>query len=444
MLALAAGAVCAARRACSTRRVRAGEPSGVGASLDELVIYELHVGTFTPEGTFDGVVARLAELRELGVTAIELMPVATFPGERGWGYDGVYIYAPHRGLRRARRARPPRRRRARARARRDPRRRLQPPRPRRRARRRVRPVLHRPATQTFWGDAIDYSPARRPRVGDPERRAVGPRLPRRRAAARRDARDLRRRRAARARGARRARPRGRPDALVIAEMEIGDLRADRGLGPRRAVGRRVPPRAARPAHRRARRLLRRLRQPSPASRALYSAPRERLVFCSQNHDQVGNRALGDRPRADELRAPCGRSAIRARRRRCSSWARSTASDGRSSSSPTTTTRRSPRRRAPDASASSARFAAFAGDDVPDPQDPETFVRSTLRPDLGDPSLTDLYTRLIALRRHPVTAVELDEESGIVRVRRGGCEALLNFSGSEQHGVAPLGVLLRAA
>jgi len=66
-----------------------------GVSLDDLVIYELHVGTFTEDGTFDAVVPRLAALRELGVTAIELMPVATFPGERGWGYDGLYIYAPH-------------------------------------------------------------------------------------------------------------------------------------------------------------------------------------------------------------------------------------------------------------------------------------------------------------------------------------------------------------
>jgi maltooligosyltrehalose trehalohydrolase len=63
--------------------------------LDELVLYELHVGTFSPEGTFDGVVPRLAGLRELGVTAIELMPVATFPGNRGWGYDGLYPFAPH-------------------------------------------------------------------------------------------------------------------------------------------------------------------------------------------------------------------------------------------------------------------------------------------------------------------------------------------------------------
>ncbi len=63
--------------------------------LDELVLYELHVGTFTQAGTFDAIVPELRRLRELGVTAIELMPVATFPGERGWGYDGVYTYAPH-------------------------------------------------------------------------------------------------------------------------------------------------------------------------------------------------------------------------------------------------------------------------------------------------------------------------------------------------------------
>ena len=66
-----------------------------GLTLDELVIYELHVGTFSDAGTFDGVIPRLDALRELGVTAIELMPVATFPGERGWGYDGLYTYAAH-------------------------------------------------------------------------------------------------------------------------------------------------------------------------------------------------------------------------------------------------------------------------------------------------------------------------------------------------------------
>jgi maltooligosyltrehalose trehalohydrolase len=58
---------------------------GPELDLSELVIYELHVGTFSAEGTFDGVVPRLRELRELGITAIELMPVATFPGNRNWG-----------------------------------------------------------------------------------------------------------------------------------------------------------------------------------------------------------------------------------------------------------------------------------------------------------------------------------------------------------------------
>jgi maltooligosyltrehalose trehalohydrolase len=65
-----------------------------GIEMADFVIYELHVGTFTPEGTFDAVIPRLAALRELGITAIELMPVAQFPGERNWGYDGVQLYAP--------------------------------------------------------------------------------------------------------------------------------------------------------------------------------------------------------------------------------------------------------------------------------------------------------------------------------------------------------------
>ncbi len=64
-----------------------------GVPRDELVIYELHVGTFTPEGTFDAIIPRLGSLRELGITAIELMPLAQFPGPRNWGYDGVHPFA---------------------------------------------------------------------------------------------------------------------------------------------------------------------------------------------------------------------------------------------------------------------------------------------------------------------------------------------------------------
>ncbi|WP_072621542.1 malto-oligosyltrehalose trehalohydrolase [Spirulina major] len=61
-------------------------------ALDHYIIYELHVGTFTPAGTFDAIITRLEDLKNLGVNAIELMPVAPFPGTRNWGYDGVYLY----------------------------------------------------------------------------------------------------------------------------------------------------------------------------------------------------------------------------------------------------------------------------------------------------------------------------------------------------------------
>ena len=75
-----------------------------GIPLESMIIYELHVGTFTPEGTFEAMISRLKDLRELGVNAIELMPIAQFPGDhppgenhqghdyRNWGYDGAYLY----------------------------------------------------------------------------------------------------------------------------------------------------------------------------------------------------------------------------------------------------------------------------------------------------------------------------------------------------------------
>ncbi len=63
--------------------------------LSSAIIYELHVGTFTAEGTFEAAIERLPHLVELGVTHVELMPVAEFSGDRGWGYDGVDLYAPH-------------------------------------------------------------------------------------------------------------------------------------------------------------------------------------------------------------------------------------------------------------------------------------------------------------------------------------------------------------
>lgn len=71
-----------------------GEWGGRGAG--DLVVYEVHVGTFSPEGTFAGATERLDLLRDLGITVVELMPLADFPGERNWGYDGVSLYAPSR------------------------------------------------------------------------------------------------------------------------------------------------------------------------------------------------------------------------------------------------------------------------------------------------------------------------------------------------------------
>ena len=64
-----------------------------GVVLAEMIIYELHVGTFTQAGTFAAIISQLNQLKELGINAIEIMPVAQFPGERNWGYDGVYPYA---------------------------------------------------------------------------------------------------------------------------------------------------------------------------------------------------------------------------------------------------------------------------------------------------------------------------------------------------------------
>ena len=65
-----------------------------GRPWEETIIYELHIGTFTPEGTFRAAIDKLDALVELGITALEIMPVADFPGRRNWGYDGVYLFAP--------------------------------------------------------------------------------------------------------------------------------------------------------------------------------------------------------------------------------------------------------------------------------------------------------------------------------------------------------------
>jgi maltooligosyltrehalose trehalohydrolase len=69
------------------------DASWQGMNLQDMIMYELHVGTFTPEGTFESIIPRLGDLKELGINTIEIMPVAQFPGERNWGYDGVLPFA---------------------------------------------------------------------------------------------------------------------------------------------------------------------------------------------------------------------------------------------------------------------------------------------------------------------------------------------------------------
>jgi maltooligosyltrehalose trehalohydrolase len=66
-----------------------------GLPLHDYIIYELHIGTFTQEGTFDAAIARLDDLTNLGITAVEIMPVSPFPGNRNWGYDGTYPFGVH-------------------------------------------------------------------------------------------------------------------------------------------------------------------------------------------------------------------------------------------------------------------------------------------------------------------------------------------------------------
>ena len=81
----------AAFRPSSSHRLDNGWRGSNGANL---VVYELHVGTFTPEGTFAAVIPKLDALRDLGINCVELMPIGEFPGSRSWGYDGVFPFAP--------------------------------------------------------------------------------------------------------------------------------------------------------------------------------------------------------------------------------------------------------------------------------------------------------------------------------------------------------------
>ena len=312
-----------------------------------------------PRARSTRIVPRLDELAELGVTALELMPVAQFPGERNWGYDGVFPFAVQHSLRRPGRPQAARRRL-----------------PRGAASRSCLDVVYNhlgpegnvlarfgpyftDRYRTPWGAAINMDGRGSDDVRalpDRKRPALPGRVPRRRAAARRGPRDRRPvgrplpRRACRphAGAVRAARTAAAPDRRERSERSPhGHRPRRRRLRAGRAVERRLPPLPARAPDRRARRLLRGLRPARPTwprpdreafvydgARSAFRGRRHgapargmhgrRFVVFSQNHDQVGNRLQGDRLAATA--AFDGRQA--GRRRRAARAVRAPALHGR--------------------------------------------------------------------------------------------------------------------
>jgi maltooligosyltrehalose trehalohydrolase len=431
-------------------------------SLDELVIYELHIGTFSPEGTFAGAIPYLAGLAELGVTAIEIMPVAEFPGGHGWGYDGVYLSAaqssyggPH-GLLELISA----------------------------AHAVGLAVLldvvynHVGASgvqaleaygpyftekyETPWGRAINYDDAE----CDPVREWVlqsacgwvadfgidGLRLDAIHAIFDSSAEHIVEAVARRVHAV-------RQDAWVIAESGLNDPRVMR---PRSRGGYGCDAAWADDFHHALRTLVsderdgyyaefgtvadlakayhrphvhdgtyssfRHRRFGAPAE----DVPVERFVVFSQNHDQVGNRAFGDRmpARARPLAALCtllspftpllfmgeeyGEEApFQFFSDHIDQEIADATREGRRSEF--------------------AAFASFSAEEVPDPQDAATFERSKLTR-VGDEELAALYRELLALRRElphcEADEITFDEDARWLRVRRGGFELVCNFSASD--------------
>ncbi len=430
------------------------------ADLRDAVLYELHVGTFTEEGTFEAAIEHLPALAELGVTHIEVMPIAEFPGRHGWGYDGVYVSAaqssyggPH-GFQELVDA-------AHAAG--------------------LGVVLdvvynHLGASgiaameafgpyftekyQVFWGKAVNFDDA----DSDPVREWVlqsaegwvrdfhvdGLRLDAIHAIFDSGATHILRELADRVH-ARNHR------AVLIAESALNDPKVIR---PRGQGGWGMDAQWADDFHHALRVLLtgddagyyaefghveqlaKAYRRPfvhdgdySPVRRRRIGAPAgdrpvEQFVVFDQNHDQVGNRAFGDRlpDEARPLAAFCTllspfvpmlfmgeeygeRAPFQFFTDHIDEKIAVATAEGR--------------RREFSA------FATFSAEDVPDPQDPGTFERSKLTRD-GDESLRALYARLLDIRRelpagHDVDAVDTDASTPWLRVRRGPYTLAANFA-----------------
>ena len=422
-----------------------------------LVVYELHVGTLTPGGTFAAAIERLAELRDLGITAIELLPVATFPGERNWGYDGLYTWAPHpayggpegldalvdaahaHGLGV------------------------------------IMDVVYNhigPGSETLeafgpyltdrygtpWGRAVNFDDRDSGGVREwaiqnacmwvSEHHIDGLRVDAVHAIHDSGARHVLAELTERVRGAARTPP------VLIAESDLNDPRtvtpvAEGGLGfdaqwaddfhhalhaqltgesdgyyaDYSAVAA-LADATARPfVHDGRYSPFRRRRHGAPADHL----PRSRFVVCSQNHDQVGNRAAGDRPPPEThalaalwtLLSPSvpmlfmGEEYGETR-----PWQFFTDHIDPLIADATRDGRRN-------------EFAAFAGfeGEVPDPQARETFARSVLERSAGDPLVRALYRALLEIRRGlpaDPPRVRFDEAGRWIAMERGDLEVVGNF------------------
>lgn len=429
-----------------------------GVPLAGMVIYELHVGAFTQEGTFDAVVPYLDDLRDMGVTAVELMPVAEYPGARGWGYDGVYTsaaqssYGGPEGLQKLVDA-------AHARG-------LAV----------ILDVVHNhlgtsgvqaidafgpyftERHETVWGKALNYDDE----DCDPVREWVlqsaegwirdfhldGLRLDAIHAIRDSSAEPLMKLIVERIKAA-------DPRAVVIAESGMNDPRVIR---PAAQGGYGHDAQWADDFHHALRALLtgdregyysefgatadlakcydrpffhdgryssfRRRRFGAPAA----DRPVEQFVVYSANHDQVGNRPLGDRL-ADDLRPLAAFATLLApftpmlfMGEEYGEPAPFQFFSDHIDEEVAVATRDGRRREF-------AAFAGFSGEEVPDPQSPQTFARSVLTRREA-PALRELHTDLLRERRRLGTssvATHVDEETTTLVVARGDSELAMNFS-----------------
>lgn len=439
-----------------------------GLDRDALVLYELHVGTFTPEGTLDAATAHLQGLADLGVTAVEVMPVAEFPGHHGWGYDGVFLSATQSSY-----GGPE-------------------------AFARFVDAAHAAGLgvlldvvynhlgasgqqgieaygpyftqkhETFWGAGVNYDDE----DCDPVREWVlqsaegwirdfhvdGLRLDAIHAISDDSARPIV------SEIARRAHEAGRTERppVVIAESGLNDPKVIR---PREQGGLGCDGVWADDFHHALRVLLTGEKESyyeefgtvadlakafdrpvlhdgsySTFRRRRFGAPHDdrpprQFVVFDMNHDQVGNRALGDRlPRpVRPLAAFCTLLSpfvpMLFQGEEYGEDAPFLFFSDHIDEEIATATREGRRREF-------AAFAAFAGEEVPDPQARETFERSKLTRE-ADEDLATLYRDLLRVRRElgtaEVEAVEADDEAGWLRVVRGGTVLVANF------GAAPLRV-----